>query len=53
MSSSFMIMASRQDGLAEGVLEGNINIPFVDEDVVIVLPVREVGLEDGRDILQG
>ena len=49
---SLMIVTARQDSLTKGVLRGNINTTFVHEDVVVILPVREMGSECGRNILQ-
>ena len=39
MSGSLMIMAVGEDGMTEGVLQGNINMILVDQDVVIELPI--------------
>ena len=34
-----MIMTVGKDGTAEGVLQGNIDMTFVGQDVIIKLPV--------------
>ena len=41
VSGGLVIMAVGEDGVAEGVLWGNVDMPFVGQDVVIELPVGE------------
>ena len=53
VTSSLVIMAVGEDGVVERILGGNIDAPFIGQDVIVVLSVREVGLEGSRDILQG
>ena len=42
VTSGFMVVAVGEDGATEGVLQGNVDMTFVGEDVVIELPVREL-----------
>ena len=53
VTSSLMVMTAGKDGTSERILWGNIDIAFVCEDMVVILPVRETGVEGSRDILQG
>ena len=53
MAGGFMIVAAGKDGTMEGVLRGDIDVTFVGQDVVIKLPIREVGAEGGGEVLQG
>ena len=53
MTGSFMVMILGEDGVAEQVIRGDIDMAFVCQDMVIVLPIQEARLEDSRDILQG
>ena len=41
VTGSLMIVTSSEDGVVEGVLWRNIDTPFVCEDMIIKLPVRE------------
>ena len=52
VSGSFMVMTLGKDRVMEGVIQGNVDMTFVCEDVVIILPVGELRSEGGRDILQ-
>ena len=51
--SGFVIMTLGEDGTVEGVVWGNIYMPLVCKDVVVIFPVREVRLECSGDVLQG
>ena len=53
VASSLVIMAVGEDGAMEGFLQGNVDTAFVSEDVVIILPVGEIGPEGSGDVLQG
>ena len=53
MSGSLMIMAMGKDGVAEGILQGNIDASLIHQDVVVKFPIREAGSEGSRDVLQG
>ena len=48
-----MIIAADEDGMTEGVLQGDVDAIFVGQDVVIELPVRETREEGSGDVLQG
>ena len=52
VASGLMIVAVSENGMLERVLGGNVNMPFVCENVVIILLVQEARPEDSRDILQ-
>ena len=39
VTSGLMIVAVHKDGVAEGILWENVNMPFVCENMVIILPV--------------
>ena len=47
----FMIVASRQDGTAEGVVGGDIDTAFIGEDAGFDLPVSKPGTKGERDVL--
>ena len=53
VTDGLMVMATGEDGVAEGVLWRDIDMPFVSEDMVIKLPVQESGVKGGGDIFQG
>ena len=53
VTCSFVVMTADKDRVMKGVLWENINMSFVCEDVVIILPVQETGSEDSGDVLQG
>ena len=53
VSSGLMVIAASEDGVTEGVFQGNVDMTFVCEDVVIKLPVRKARPESGRDVFQG
>ena len=40
-----MIIAADEDGMTEGVLQGDVDAIFVGQDVVIELPVGEARLK--------
>ena len=52
VAGSLIIVATSEDGIVVGVLGGNINMSFVCENVVIILPVQKVRLEGGGDIFK-
>ena len=52
MPSSFMIVAAGEDGVAERVLQGNIDMALVSQDVIIIFPVREMRSEGSGDVFQ-
>ena len=51
VAGSLVVMAAGKDGAMEGVLWGNVDMAFVGQDVVVIFPVREAGLEGGGDVL--
>ena len=51
VSGGFMIVASRKDGTAEGVVGGDIDAAFISEDAGFNLPVGQPGTEGERNIL--
>ena len=53
MTSGFVVMAAGEDGAAEGILWGNIDMSFICQDMVIEFPIREAGSESSGDVLQG
>ena len=53
MTGSLVVMAAGEDGAMEGVIRRYIDASLVSEDMVVELPVGEVGAEHGGDILQG
>ena len=53
VSSSFVVVAVGKDGATKGVVGGNIDMTFVGQNMVVKLPIREMGMEDGVDVLQG
>ena len=44
-------MTTLEDGMAEGIVRGDIDTSFVSEDAGFNLPVGEAGTERERDIL--
>ena len=50
VAGSLVIMATSEDGMAEGVLRVNIHTSFVSEDVVIILPVRQTRPEGDKNV---
>ena len=54
MASRLMIMATCQDGAAEGVVGGDIDAAFVGKDAGFDLPVSEPGTEgEGNVFMHG
>ena len=53
MTSSFMVVTSDKDGATEGVIQGDVDAALVSQDMAVVFPVREMGLECSRNIFQG
>ena len=51
VSGGFMIMASRKDGAAQGVVGGDIDAAFISKDAGFDLPVSEPGTKGKRDVL--
>ena len=51
VSGGFMIVASRKDGAAEGVVSRDIDTAFIGEDAGFNLPVGQPGTEGERNIL--
>ena len=51
VAGGLVVMAAGKDGAAEGVLQGNVDTAFVSQDMVIIFPVREIGLEGSGDVL--
>jgi len=49
MSSSFVIVASFKDGMANGVIVRDIDLTFVGKDSSFVLPVGKAGVEGEGD----
>ena len=52
VTSGFVVMTLDKDGAVKGAIWGNVDMIFVDQDMVVILLVREVGLEGSRDVLQ-
>ena len=52
MAGSLVVMTLGEDRATEGILWGNVDMPFICEDMVVILPVQEVGLEGSGDVLQ-
>ena len=52
MAGSLVIMTVGEDGIAEGVIQGDINMSFIGENMVIIFPVREMRPEYSKDILE-
>ena len=50
VSGRFMIMAVGKDGMAKGVISGNINTAFIGEDSCLHLPVSKAGAEQEGNI---
>ena len=50
VSGGFMIVAMRKDGVAEGVVGGDVDPSFVSEDTGLNLPVSKAGTEGKRDV---
>ena len=48
-----VVMAVGEDGMSERGVWGNVDTTSVGQNMIIEFPVREMRLEDGRDILQG
>ena len=53
MTGGLMVMASCEDGVAEGILWGNIDTTLVGQDMVVEFPVGETRPEGSRDVFQG
>ena len=53
MAGGLVVVATGKDGATEGILWGNVDMSFVSQDMVVELPVREVRLKGGGDVLQG
>ena len=51
VSGGFMIVASRKNGVVEGVVGGDIDTAFIGEDASFNLPVGQLGTEGERNIL--
>ena len=51
VTGGFVIVATLEDGTAEGVIRGDIDAAFVCEDTGCDLPVGEAGAEGERNIL--
>ena len=51
MAGGCMIMEMLKDGMAEGVIIGDINATLVSEDTSFDLPVGKAGAEWERDVL--
>ena len=45
VACSFVIVATSEDGLSERGVRGDVNMTFVSEDLLGVLPVRQMGIE--------
>ena len=45
MTRSFMVMATSKDGPSERGVGGNVNMPFVCEDSLSILPIRQMRME--------
>ena len=51
MTGGFVIMATLEDGTAEGIVCGDVDTAFIREDARFDLPVSESGSKGERDIL--
>ena len=49
VASSFMIVAAKKDGLPKRGIGGNVNMSFVGENALGMLPVRQAGAESWRN----
>ena len=50
MAHGLVIVAAGEDRAMEGVIRGNVDMSLVGQDMIIELPVREVGLEGSKDV---
>ena len=46
-----MVVASFEDGAAEGIVSGDVDMALIGEDTGLGLPVSEVGAKGERDVL--
>ena len=53
MTGGLVVIAMSDDGVMEEIIWGNVDTALVQEDVVVVFPVRETRPEGSRNILQG
>ena len=54
MSSCFVVVASLKDGMADGVITGDVDSAFVGEDSGFMLPIGEAGAEgEGNGTIHG
>ena len=51
MTSTFVVVTSLENGVAEGIVVGDIDTTLVGQDACFDLPVREAGMEGDRDVL--
>ena len=45
MAGRLMVMASFEDGMAEGIISGDVDVAFIGEDTGLNLPVSKAGAE--------
>ena len=51
VTGTFMVMASLENSVAEGIVIGDIDAALIDQDACFDLPVGEAGTEGERDII--
>ena len=51
VAGSFVVMTALEDGVAKGVIIGNIDVALIGQDTRFDLPVGKAGAEGKRDIL--
>ena len=51
MTSRFMIMATCKDGMAKGVISGDVNTVFVCQNAGLHLPVSKVRVKREQNVL--
>ena len=50
MAGGLMVVASFEDGAAEGIVSGDVDTALIGEDTSLGLPVSEVGAKGERDV---
>ena len=51
MTGTFVVVASLENGMAEGIIVGDIDTALIGQDACFDLPVGEAGTEGERDII--
>ena len=52
VSGGLIVVAAGKDRATEGVIQGDVDMTFVGQDTVVILPVRETRPEGSGDVLQ-